>query len=116
MARKNKALNGKSHKSTTKPADPLKELIPLSQGDAAKVKAFQDEIAAAKTQLADLQIQLTDAIARQTELVNLVKARSSEMMNLVTEIAVASGIDPTGTKDNKKWNLDTNSMTFQRIE
>jgi len=37
-------------------------------------------------------------------------------MNVVREAAVANGIDPDGKQDDSKWNLDTNTMTFNRVK
>jgi hypothetical protein len=90
------------------------EKIVMAQHDVDRVKTLDADVRNAKLQLADIQLQLFELDTKQIELINSIKATANSMMQLIHEIAAANGID-TSVNSNKKWNLDTNDMTFYRI-
>lgn len=94
----------------------ITDRISVSPEDALKVRSAEQAVLQAKIQLADLELYVTEMNARKTAALTLIGTKNKEMIDIVREIAIANGIDPDGTKDSTKWNLDTNEMIFHKVK
>jgi hypothetical protein len=84
--------------------------LPMKDDDAAKVRAFEQNIVAAKLQLADAELQL---VARKNELTQFIFTKNQEMVKEINQIAQSYGIDTDGNTDSRKWTFNTNDMVFK---
>lgn len=130
---KNKPSKSVSHKpviatlddvrQVTQPAQPTAKVVvpadvdqlPLSTEDADKIRVVEQKVAAAKIQLADLEIQLSEQNNRKSEILGLLKNTSKEMVDEVNKIATSYGID-VNSQNGRKWNLNTAEMIFREVK
>jgi hypothetical protein len=98
------------------PPSPETTQISLTAEDAKKVRDAEQAVLQVKLQLADVELHLADVQTQKTRLLSQITLNNQAMIETVKAIAIANGIDPDGTKDDSKWNLDTNEMVFQRVK
>lgn len=122
MNKKSKKSFVSTHKSketviptiSTTPSVP--DQIKITDEEASKITMADQEKLQARINLADLEVYLNELQEKKVELLSLVRSKSDDFMKVVRDIAIVNGIDPDGKKDDSKWNLNTNEMTFYRVK
>jgi hypothetical protein len=92
------------------------EKIIVSDEGASRIREAEQAVLRAKLQLSEFEMNLADLSFKKQELVNQIRHENGKMMEVVREIATASGIDVDGKQDDRKWNLNTNDMIFYRVQ
>lgn len=82
---------------------------------ANKIRVAEDAILKAKLQLVDIVINKETLSRQESEAVKTIKINSMEMMDLIKKAAHQNGIDPDATNGDK-WNFDTSSMSFTKVQ
>lgn len=86
--------------------------ITMSEGESNVIRVYDQNVLNYKLQLANVELQMLDIQSKKNELVGHIKTQSIGMMEQIRKIAENHGIDVEGVTDTRKWNLDTNDMTF----
>jgi len=94
---------------------PKPSVLKVSDDVAAKIKAAEDAILKAKLQLVEIVVNKDTLSRQQADAVKSIKVNSMEMMDLIKKAAVQNGVDPEATNGDK-WNFDTGSMSFTKIQ
>jgi len=100
----------------TKIVDLNDENISMTSDEVTSLRGQEQGILQLKLRLSDLEVHLSDLNNQKSELIAAIRNKSAEMLTNVRTIAQSHGIDPDGVTDDRKWNLDTNTMVFQRVK
>jgi hypothetical protein len=121
--KKTKKVESKTAAKTTKvnaslsvaTESPKPSTIKVSDDVATKIKATEDAILRAKLQLVEIVVNKDTLSRQESDAVKAIKVNSMEMMDLIKKAAVQNGVDPDATNGDK-WNFDTASMSFTKIQ
>ena len=89
--------------------------ITLSPEIGDKIKKFEENILKTKLQLAELVVSKENILRQEKEAIQSIKSNSLDMMALIKKSALQNGINPDGA-DGNKWNFDTSTMTFTKVQ
>lgn len=89
--------------------------VPLSDEEQAKIRSAESRIIQLKCALADTELQLREMHDKQEQIVAELRKAGEGFFNEVREVARAHGIDPEDSSKGK-WNLDTNTMVFSKVQ
>jgi len=93
-----------------------KDLIELLKEDAEVLRANEQNILKYKMRIADLELTIANFTKEKNELLDLVRTENDAFVANARKFAVKNGIDPDGEPSKARWNLDTTTMTFQKLQ
>ena len=89
--------------------------VVLSPEVGDKIKKHEELILKTKLQLAELVVSKENILRQEKDAIQVIKSNSLDMMDLIKKSALQNGIDPDGA-DGNKWNFDTSTMTFTKVQ
>jgi hypothetical protein len=92
------------------------EQLFLAIEDAAILKDNENNILKSKLRLADVEIAIANFNAEKAELINLIKSEQNVFVDNARKFALKNGIDPDGEPSKEQWNLDTATMSFNKLK